>query len=80
MHKIFFLQHSGHLLTKADQIAQRHGGRHVNTVDAGTPRGWFEVPATGRLIDDDRIEQITRAMEVLGGVDAFRRKRPLKCG
>ena len=77
MHKEFFLLHAGHLLAKADKIAQRHGGRHVNINDCGRARGWFEVPSTGRQIDQYRMAEITKAIEAAGGVEALRRKRPL---
>jgi len=78
MHKKFFSLHDGHLLAKADTIARRHGGQHVNTIDAGKPRGWFEVPNTGGLVDDRLISAITRDIEAAGGIEALRRKRPLK--
>ncbi|WP_063708216.1 hypothetical protein [Bradyrhizobium centrolobii] len=67
---------AGHLLAKADAIARRHGGQHVNTIDAGRPCGWFEVLSTGGM-DDRRMSAITRDIGAVGGVDALRRKRPL---
>ena len=40
----FFDLHQGHLPAKADKIAAKFGGSHVNFTDAnGTKRGWFAV-------------------------------------
>ncbi|MCC8962476.1 hypothetical protein H8A95_09155 [Bradyrhizobium sp. Pear76] len=78
VHKQFFMLHGGHLVAKADRIARRYGGRHVNTIDAGQARGWFEVPSTGGLIDNQRITIIRNEIERAGGVESLRRKRPLK--
>jgi hypothetical protein len=78
MHKVFFMPHGGHLTAEANRIARKFGGSHVNIIDAGRPRGWFEVPSTGGLIDDRRIAKISEAIDCIGGIESLRRKRPLR--
>ena len=72
MSEFLFGLHLGHLTAAADQIAVRHGARHVNCVgSSGEHCGWFACPnsdsqfkiASAVLADIDRA----------GGFETFRR-------
>lgn len=75
MSKTYFDVHGGHLHARANAIAERHGGAHVNIIDAGRRRGWFEVPSCGDFIDKQRIALIRRDIAAAGGMEALMHKR-----
>ena len=74
MSEYLFGLHSGHLTAVADQIAGRHGARHVNYKGArGESCGWFACPNGGSqfAVAKAVVADIDRA----GGVETLRRSR-----
>ena len=61
----------GHLPTRADRIARRHGARLVNyTEPSGQRRHWFACPNLGAPFDAARAAAVLadlRAAGILGG-------------
>lgn len=76
MSEYFFGLHRGHLTSKADQIARRHGADHTNyTEPNGEKRGWFSGPNRGEPFDRQLARAVIADIEEAGGFDALRRKR-----
>lgn len=76
MSEHFFGVHQGHLTTKADQIAKRHGAVHINyTEPRGEKRGWFACPNRGHPFDQEVARAVLADIEAAGGFEALTKKR-----
>lgn len=69
-----FGQHSGHLTTRATEIAARHGAEHINyTEPRGERRGWFVCPDLGRPFNEDTARAVLRDLDAEGGIESMRK-------
>lgn len=74
MSKYFFGLHSGHLTTRAEKIAKRHGAWHINyTEPDGKRRGWFCCPSRWSPFDAAVARAVMADIDAAGGIDTFRR-------
>jgi hypothetical protein len=72
MNEYLFGLHWGHLTAAADQIAERHGARHVNSIEPRGERcGWFTCPCDNQFaVANAVMVDIDRA----GGIEILRRR------
>ena len=74
MSEHIFGLHKGHLRSKADEIAKRHGAWHINfTEPRGEKRGWFACPNRGTAFDQATANDVLAAIDAAGGLNAMRR-------
>lgn len=64
-----------HLKPAADKIAQRYGAVHINVIDGGRRKSWFEVENVPTHIARAREAKIWGAIDAAGGIDALEKKR-----
>lgn len=76
MSQHFFGLHRGHLTARANQIAARHGAKHVNyTEPRGERRGWFCCERRGHPFDGATAAAVMYDIDAAGGLDALRKRR-----
>jgi hypothetical protein len=76
MSEYLFCLHYGHLILEVDQIAGRHGARHVNyTEPRGERCGWFACPSSESqfAVASAVMGDIDRA----GGIETFRPRQAI---
>ena len=73
MSEYFFGLHSGHLIRKADRIAEKHDAWHVNfTEPRGEKRGWFCCLNQGSPFDEQTADAVMEDVQKAGGIDALK--------
>lgn len=76
MSEYMFGPHPGHLTTKANQIAKRHGAWHINfTEPGGEKRGWFATRNSGFPFDRNVEMAVWADLEKAGGIESLTKRR-----